>query len=172
MASSGILTFSVTAMVALHQTSLASANVALTGFYFASALGVLIGGVIADRTGRHKLVVVAALVTGGAMIMLVGTLSLPVLSLVSALAIAGLMHGMTRPSRDLMVRTAVPRGSIGKVFGFMGTGHSIGGAVSPIFFGWMIDQGEPKGVFLVIALLMLLAVGTILAAKRPRYGVR
>ena len=172
MASSGIWIFSVAALVALHQLSLASANAALTAYLFASAIGVLIGGAIADRTGRHDLLVAVALVTGAAMIAIVGALSLPMLSLVSALGIAGLMHGLIRPARDLMVRTVTPRGSIGKVFGFVTTGANLGSTVSPVLFGWMIDRGDPQGVFLLIALLMLVAVSIILAAKRLSNGIR
>ena len=172
MASSGIWTFSVAALVALHQMSLASANAALTGYFFASALGVLIGGAIADRTGRHDLLVAVALVTGAAMIAIVGALSLPMVSVVSALGIAGLMHGLIRPARDLMIRTVTPKGSIGKVFGFVTTGANLGSTVSPVLFGWMIDRGDPQGVFLLIALLMLVAVSIILAAKRLSNGIR
>lgn len=152
--------------------SLASANAALTGYFFASALGVLIGGAIADRTGRHDLLVAVALVTGAAMIAIVGALSLPMVSVVSALGIAGLMHGLIRPARDLMIRTVTPKGSIGKVFGFVTTGANLGSTVSPVLFGWMIDRGDPQGVFLLIALLMLVAVSIILAAKRLSNGIR
>lgn len=172
MAATGFRTFSVAAMVALHQTPLAIANAALTGFYLATALGVLGGGMIADRTGRHDLVVAAAVVLGAVMILLMGTLSLPVVSLLGALGIAGLMHGVIRPPRDLMLRTATPRGSIGKVFGLAFTGANFGGAVAPVFFGWLIDQGGPQWVFWLIALLMLLTVAMILAVKRSLNGVR
>ena len=41
---------------ALDDTPVATANVALSGHLFLSALGVLVGGVVATRTARHGLV--------------------------------------------------------------------------------------------------------------------
>ena len=57
MGGAGIRTFTVTAMVDFHGATLASANAALTAFYLASAIGILIGGIVADRTDRHDLAV-------------------------------------------------------------------------------------------------------------------
>ena len=64
------------ALVTIYSISLSSANLALSAFLFASAIGVLAGGVIADRTRRHG--DVAAFGFGGAavLILLVGTVNL------------------------------------------------------------------------------------------------
>ena len=52
--SSGALTnYSAVALVTVYGISLSSANLALSAFLFVSAIGVLAGGVIADRTKRH-----------------------------------------------------------------------------------------------------------------------
>ena len=52
--SSGALTnYSAVALVAVYGLSLSSANLALSAFLFTSAVGVLAGGVVADRTHRH-----------------------------------------------------------------------------------------------------------------------
>ena len=47
--SSGIHAFAVVALVELYDASLTAANAQLTGYFAAAAVGVLIGGVIADR---------------------------------------------------------------------------------------------------------------------------
>jgi MFS transporter, FSR family, fosmidomycin resistance protein len=52
----GIQTFSVAAMVKLFDAPLGLATGALTAFLLGSAVGILIGGFLADRTTRHDLV--------------------------------------------------------------------------------------------------------------------
>src|SRR3954470_11041571 len=67
--SSGALTsYSAVALVSVYGVSLSSANVALSAFLFATAFGVLAGGVIADRTRRHG--DVAALGFGAAAVLI------------------------------------------------------------------------------------------------------
>jgi len=52
--STGALTnYSVVALVSLYGVTLSTANAALTAFLFATAIGVLAGGFIADMTKRH-----------------------------------------------------------------------------------------------------------------------
>ena len=62
--------------------------------------------------------------------------------------------------------TATPAGATGKVFGFVTTGFNIGGIVSPLIFGAIMDHGSPRLVFLGVAAFSLLAVVTV--ATRPR----
>src|SRR6266851_4981605 len=59
MANGGVQTFSVVALGVLWRTQAASANIALSGFLLMSAVGVLVGGIIADRTPHHERVVAA-----------------------------------------------------------------------------------------------------------------
>jgi MFS family permease len=83
--------------------------------------------------------------------------------LMAAMIAIGFLSGIITPSRDLLVRAASPRGAEGRVFGIVSTGFNIGGAISPIIFGWLIDHGQNQGVFAFTALFMLLtAVVTIL----------
>jgi MFS family permease len=86
--------------------------------------------------------------------------------IVFALTLAGLTQGMIRPARDMMVRAAVPKGAIGRAFGFVSAGASIGGALSPVLFGWVIDLGEPRLVFALVVLFMLAAAGTVIVSRR------
>jgi len=68
------------------------------------------------------------------------------------------------PSRDMMVRAAAPPGQAGAVFGVVSTGFNIGGVISPVMFGWLMDAGHPSAVFLLGAAFMAL---TSLAALLP-----
>jgi len=80
------------------------------------------------------------------------------------LAIAGLAQGVTRPARDMMVRAATPPGQSGKVFGFVSVGLSIGSSLSPLLFGWIMDQGAPRMIFVLTSIFMILMLVTSLAA--------
>jgi len=53
LSGSGISNFSVVALTSAFGTSLSVANLALTAYLSAQALGVLAGGFIADMTRRH-----------------------------------------------------------------------------------------------------------------------
>ena len=48
-AGAGLMAFSVVAVIAIYGTDLVTANATLTGHLFASAMGVLVGGWLADR---------------------------------------------------------------------------------------------------------------------------
>ena len=164
LAISGVNSFAVAALVAGGGVSLAMASIALTGFLAGSAVGVLIGGGLADRFPRHGLVAAAgfgaaALLTGA-----VGLLPMPGLFAVVLMTAAGVSTGLCMPARDMMVRAAAPPGQFGAVFGVVSTGFNIGGVVAPLIFGWLMDAGHPSGVFLLGAAFMLL---TALAAAVP-----
>ena len=82
------------------------------------------------------------------------------------MSIAGFFSGVIMPPRDMIVREATPPGSFGKVFGFVTTGFNLGGIVSPLIFGAIMDHGSPRLVFLGVAAFSLIAVVTV--ATRPR----
>lgn len=160
--SSGALTnYSAVALTQLYPITLSAANLALTGFLFASAIGVLAGGFIADATKRHG--DVAGLGFGGAavMVLLVGTVDLGPVLLAVAMAAAGFLSGMISPSRDMLVRAASPPGAFGRVFGIVTTGFNIGGIFGPLLGGWIMDHGLPRWVFYssVIFMVMTAAMG-------------
>jgi FSR family fosmidomycin resistance protein-like MFS transporter len=163
--SSGALTnYSAVALVTVYGISLSSANLALSAFLFTSAVGVLAGGVIADRTRRHG--DVAAFGFGGAavLILLVGTVDLGPILLVAAMGSAGFLSGMISPSRDMLVRAASPPGAFGRVFGIVTTGFNIGGTVGPLIGGWIMDHNLPRWVFFSSVMFMTLTAVMALAS--------
>ncbi|MDR3532614.1 MAG: MFS transporter [Rhodopila sp.] len=169
--SSGALTnYSAVALVTAYSISLSSANLALSAFLFASAVGVLAGGVIADRTRRHG--DVAAVGFGGAavLILLVGTVNLGSVLLVATMGMAGFLSGMISPSRDMLVRAASPPGAFGRVFGIVTTGFNIGGTVGPLIGGWIMDHDLPRWVFfssvLFMAMTSVIALASDLRSRR------
>ncbi len=165
----GLQSFAVTALAALHGTDLATANMALTGFLIAGALGVLLGGVLADRTDRHELVATAAMGCAALMILVMGLAALPALALIAVFSVAGLTQGVVRPARDMVVRAITPAGASGKVFGFVSTGINLGAAGSPLLLGWILDQGGAWWLFVLVPGFLLAAMAAVLAA---RWGCR
>jgi MFS family permease len=66
----------------------------------------------------------------------------------------------------MMVRAITPGSEMGKVFGFLSVGMSVGASISPLIFGWLMDTGRPDYVFLAAAFFMLI---TLLAALSGRF---
>ena len=66
----------------------------------------------------------------------------------------------------MMVRAITPPGASGKVFGFVTTGFNIGGLITPLIFGMVMDHSEPRLVFWLVALLSLLTLVTVFGTGR------
>ena len=169
MMSSGLYNYSVVALGALYGTPVTTANAALTGNLLLSAAGVLVGGLLVTRTKRHSLLATLGLSAMALSVVLVALVDLSSLALIAAMSLAGLFSGVIMPSRDMIVREVTPPGSFGKVFGFVTTGFNIGGIVSPLIFGAVMDHGSPRMVFLLVAAFTLLGIVTV--ATRPQRAV-
>jgi FSR family fosmidomycin resistance protein-like MFS transporter len=153
--SSGTLTnYSAVALITVYGLSLSAANWALSAFLFASAVGVLAGGVIADRTRRHGDVAAFGFGAAAVLILLVGSVNMGAILVVAAMGMAGFLSGMISPSRDMLVRAASPPGAFGRVFGIVTTGFNLGGTVGPLIGGWIMDHNLPRWVFFSSVLFM------------------
>ena len=162
----GLSTFGVSALESLYQVPLVEANVPLSIYLFASAFGVLAGGWTADRTRRHDWLVGACMILGAITVAPVAAFT-PSLVLVSVLlGVAGFFSGAVAPSRDMMVRAITPPGASGKVFGFVIIGFNIGGLITPLIFGMVMDHSEPRLVFWLVAILSLLTLITVFGTGR------
>src|SRR5262249_60762392 len=87
--------------------------------------------------------------------------ALPPLLLTTLMTLAGFLGGVIAPSRDMLVRAAAPAGAAGRAFGLVSTGFNFSGILSPILFGWIMDQNMPHWVFGASAVFM---VATVLLA--------
>lgn len=162
----GAMSFGVSALEALYRVPLVEANVPLTAFLFAGAFGVLAGGWAADRFGRHELIVAICLIVSALTIGAVAAFIPPLWLVTILFTTGGFFFGMIAPSRDLMVRAVTPRGASGKVFGFVTTGFNVGGVITPLIFGLVLDLGEPRLVFWLIAILSLATLITVTVTGR------
>ena len=168
MANGGIQTYTVVSQQALHGTPASVANIALSCFLLMSALGVLLGGVIADRTPHHERVAAIGFAFTATMAFLMGWFALPGAALILVMSVGGLLNGMIQPSRDMMVRAVTPAGSFGKVFGFVTTGLNLGGMVAPLTYGWLMDHGQPQTIYTIVIAFILLALVTVITRKKPQ----
>jgi MFS family permease len=91
---------------------------------------------------------------------------LPSPLLMAAMASAGFLGGVIAPSRDMLVRNAAPPGAAGRAFGIVSTGFNIGGIISPLLFGWIMDQNLPHWVFGASVVFMILTVLLALVTER------
>jgi MFS family permease len=166
-----IQNFSVAALVSGYGATLTLANAALTAFLLLSALGVLAGGLVADRTRRHGDVAALAFALTALLALMIAVVDLAPVPLVLTMGAAGFLSGVIAPSRDMMVQAAAPPGASGRAFGIVSTGFNIGGALGPLLYGWILDHGAPRWVFGAAAVFMVLTVGMALLDRR-RPGVR
>lgn len=158
--------FSVSALVQGFDVALPVANMALTAFLFASAFGVLAGGVLADRTERHGYVAAAAFALAAFTVVLVISVPLSPMALTVALGTAGFLTGMVAPSRDMLVRAASPAGAEGRTFGIVSTGFNIGGVIGPVLFGFLLDRGQASGVLWGAVAFMVVTAAVVLLQER------
>jgi MFS family permease len=158
LSNAGISNFGVVALMGGYATSFSTANIALTAYLGASAVGVLAGGVLADRTQRHGQVAAACFGVNTALVLLIALATLPPPLLIAVMITAGFLSGVIAPSRDMLVREAAPPGAAGRAFGIVSTGFNFSGIASPLLFGWIMDQNMPHAVFMVSAAFMALTV--------------
>jgi MFS family permease len=171
LSNAGIGNFGVVALMSGYGVSFASANIALTAFLGASAIGVLAGGFLADRTRRHGQVAAACFAINAAIVLVIAAIALPLALLTAMMALAGFLGGVIAPSRDMLVRAAAPPGAAGRAFGIVSTGFNLGGIVSPLLFGWIMDQNMPHWVFGTSVVFMILTVLLALVTDRgPQTG--
>ena len=168
MAFGSVQTFSVAAFVTLYDVPLVVANGALTGYLLGGAVGILVGGYVADKFGRSALIAVLGLVSAGILLAVVGSISASMAILTGLLTLAGFAKGAVQPARDLLIRHVTPEGSAGKVFGFVSTGLNLGGTLMPLVFGWILDQGDPRWVFWLSALVVVAALVTVTGLRQPQ----
>jgi predicted MFS family arabinose efflux permease len=166
LSGSGISNFSVVALISAFGTPLSAANLALTGYLSAQALGVLLGGFIADLTRRHAEVASVGYAINACIVLAIGTIGLGIVPLVAAMCCAGLLGGLIMPSRDMLVRAAAPPGAVGRTFGIVTSGFSIGGMIGPLMFGFIMDRAAPQWVFGASVIVMILTASVALLGDR------
>ena len=162
----GMQGFTVTALVERFDTPLHLAAAGVTAYFFGGAVGILLGGEIADRFRYPAFIASGGLAIAAVLMSTIGLFDMSITVIIGIMCGVGFWSGITQPSRDILVKGAAPEGASGKTFGFVYSGLDLGGAVAPLYFGYLMDGGLYNEVFLVIGGLYALAIFTILQLRR------
>ncbi|MGY9056401.1 MAG: MFS transporter [Alphaproteobacteria bacterium] len=165
MAFGGIRNFTIPALDAITSIDPALIAIALTSYLIGSSFGNLAGGFAADRYGKPQVIFTVNILIIAALTALIGLIEMPAILTIGVFATAGTLNGMLLPVRDLLVRAVAPKGQMGTLYGFTSSGLSLGNAVTPVVFGWVMDNGDPRWIFYASAILMLLALATYTEAR-------
>ncbi|HTP61493.1 MAG TPA: MFS transporter [Burkholderiales bacterium] len=157
-----IQTFGVATMIALYGIGASLASAALTSYLLGAAAGIFTGGFIAVRTARHDLVAVSGMASSACLMFVLASGWPPAALVPLFFALVGFSSGMTNPSRDLIVRATTPPGSTGKVYGFVYSGLDVGSMLTPVLFGWLLDNGHAPAVFYSVVIALALTIATVL----------
>lgn len=155
---SAMQNFTIVGFGALNGTPATQANIGLTAFLIFNALGVLSGGLIADHFKNPMRIATIGLAASGVTILILAFVNFPITMFVVMLALSGFLNGVIMPSRDLIVRAVTPPGAFGVVFGFVTTGFNVSAVIAPLLYGWLMDQGEPRIIFICAALFTALSL--------------
>ncbi|MEZ5662020.1 MAG: MFS transporter [Burkholderiaceae bacterium] len=164
-----VQSFGPSILKAVHGVGVEAATLTLSAYMVCGAFGMLVGGFIATWGQHHHWssdrVVAMAMTAGGLLLMVCATGWLGATGTMVVLALTGFAVGVGGPSRDMMIKKATPRGATGRVYGTVYSGLDTGFAVSPLFFGVLMDQGlyaatlAGAGVVLLISVYAAVGVG-------------
>jgi FSR family fosmidomycin resistance protein-like MFS transporter len=171
MTGNALTNYTIVGFGALYGTATAAASIALTAFLICNALGVLSGGIIAERFKYPMRIATTGLAASGVTILILAFTNFPAPVFVAVMALTGLLNGIIMPSRDLIVRAVTPPGAFGVVFGFVTTGFNVAAVCAPLLYGRLMDEGSPRVIFLCAAgftaLSLLMANSARPAKKTP-----
>ena len=167
-ANAGIVHFSVPALGKMYGIPVVGAAVALTVYQLCGLAFVLPGGLLADWTKRHDLVMTACLLTAALMIAVIGFDLLPFWLVIGVIGVGGAMRGLVNAARDISVRHSAGEHSVGTVFAFVSSGFLFGGAITLPIYGFLLDLGSPQIVFWASAFFSVCSVLTITLHSRSK----
>lgn len=168
----GLSNFAITGMQLQFGATATLAASAVTAYMLANAAGMLCGGVVATRFLRHDMVAGTGLAVTALIMLFIATGAVAAAALPFVFGLAGFSAGITYPSRDLIVRVSTPPGAAGRVYGFVYSALDLGGVLTPIFYGMLIDHGMPQGVFYAIFGFTAVAILTVLQVPGRKLAIQ
>ncbi len=168
VAGHGVSAFGVATLTVIHEITVTEAATILSAYLFASPIGVLCGGWIADRIRHHHLFAGVCFVAIALAFFTMAGLSMRLEVIAFVFIIAGFFSGVVSPSRDMLIRSLAPPTEMGKVFGFVSTGFNVAGIIAPPLFGYILDHHNPSAVFWTVGAVSLLTVLTVVTTGQKR----
>lgn len=152
----GLQSFTTVLAVESYGFTDSAANTLLTAHLTATAIGVLLGGPIADRLPFQSVITIALLVcAGGVWLAAVGPWGAAFIAPLVVFVVVGLVLGAALPSRDRLANSTGDPDATGARFGFFFTGVSMGAVVAPAVLGWIIDVWSADHAFLVVGISLV-----------------
>lgn len=164
-----IQNFATPILQQLYGLSLGVAAGALSSYLVGGAVGIFLGGFLAQHARQDQII---ALALGAAALcaVLLASQIIPSWSVIPLMVSIGFLAGLAGPSRDLLVRKAATarfgQSAFGRVYGFVYSGLDTGLAVAPLIFGGFMDSGRFSAVLVGIAILQFGAIFTALKVGR------
>lgn len=166
LTSGGMTSFGISALTLQFGVSLAEAGVAVSAYLLVAPVGALIGGWLADKYANHDMLIAVCFGVLALGAFAVGSLDLSWQTVTVVFAVTGFFVGAVNPARDMLIRSMIPPGQTGKVFGFVTSGLNVGGMIGPLLYGWLLDNVAPNAVFLAIAAFSLATIAMVLLTAR------
>jgi MFS family permease len=146
----GIRTYAATVLDIGYGLDAGIASIVASAMLVVGAVILLGGGYLGDRLGPVPLLYAGY----GSLVVLAGALAsalLPVLAAVGVVLLLAATVDLSRPARATLTDLASERGDVGKNFALMTIGISIGGAVAPPAFGFVIVVASVEAAFAAVA---------------------
>ena len=161
-ATSSLQSFAPTALFEIYGVAISVGSYFITLLALGSAAGVLFGGYLAAKLKAPQKIVSSCLSLTILMSLLLASGSTPMDLIPILFCAIGFGYGVLAPSRDLLVKQVTPQGVSGRVYGIVYSGIDLGAAVGPFIFGFFMDAGLPKALFIGIALFQFMIIPTVL----------
>ena len=162
---SSLQSFSPSALLKIYELPVNVGNYYLTLLALGSAAGVLVGGYLAAKLHSPERIVSSFLSITIILCLLLATGFISLQAIPIIFCALGFGYGVIAPSRDLLVKLATPKGVAGRVYGIVYSGIDLGAAVGPFIFGFFMDAGLPKALFMGIALFQLMIIPTVFRVR-------
>lgn len=156
----GTQNFAPTIFSTLYDLDVPSAAMSITTMMLTSAAGMAVGGWLVHRSRRLEQNITAALALAVVSAVLIGLGVLPSWLALVLMGVMGFGVGLSGPSREMLIRSATPKGATGRVYGVVYSGLDVGIAFSPLVFGSMLDHGYFAEVFYGVAVCLLMSIVT------------
>lgn len=166
-ASKGIQTFTPVLAVDTFELEESIGNTLLTVFFASGSIGVLTGGILADRYAPGR--VIAGTLSLGSSILIVtvtGVVPTGTLTLLGLFSLIGFFLSVITPSRDRLVSELSASGSMGQNFGIVFTGGTVGALIGPVFLGAVADASSITITFVTVGGVYLVAGALALSLGR------
>ena len=169
---SSLQSFAPSALLNIYGVAISAGSYFITLLALGSAVGILFGGYLTAKLKTPEKIVSSCLTLTILMCLLLASGFVPVNIIPILFCAMGFGYGVLAPSRDLLVKQVTPQGVSGRVYGIVYSGIDLGAAVGPFIFGFFMDAGLPKALFIGIALFQLMIIPTVLkVSSRTRAGV-